>query len=266
MNALTSHSQCAPNKAPSGVAGRALPTTSTEALTDVAAHDDVTWVRRALDGDASAVTYISQLIDAAAKRVCHSARGIEPDEIAQRVRERLFTPDRSGHLRLATFQGGAALASWLRVVAARVVVDVARRTQAQPVGDDIIDRLPGLADDPELALVKQQDVLAFRAAFHAALADLPTRQRNLLRQSLVHGLSIDQLGSLYRVHRATAARWLEQARTQLRDGTIAQLTAAGVATESIASLLRVLQSRIDVSAHRALAMPDAVRSSAESSE
>jgi RNA polymerase sigma-70 factor (ECF subfamily) len=50
-----------------------------------------------------------------------------------------------------------------------------------------------------------------QAAFEQALADLGDRDRTALRMHLVDGLSIDQIGKIFGVHRSTAARWLARA-------------------------------------------------------
>ncbi|MBL0218227.1 MAG: hypothetical protein IPQ07_30640 [Myxococcales bacterium] len=56
-------------------------------------------------------------------------------------------------------------------------------------------------------------------AFDRALATLTPRERNLLKQQYVYGATIDELGALYGVHRATAARWLAQIRDTLMHRT-----------------------------------------------
>jgi hypothetical protein len=48
-----------------------------------------------------------------------------------------------------------------------------------------------------------------------AVAALSPRQRNVLRQQFVHRLTVAQIAHLYGVHRATAVRWLSDARVQL---------------------------------------------------
>jgi RNA polymerase sigma-70 factor (ECF subfamily) len=55
----------------------------------------------------------------------------------------------------------------------------------------------------------------YRDAFTAALATLTPRERNLLRQHYLHGATVDELGALYNVHRATPARWIAQIRETL---------------------------------------------------
>jgi hypothetical protein len=55
------------------------------------------------------------------------------------------------------------------------------------------------------------------------------------------------------VHRATAARWLARVRTDLVDGTLAKLSAAlGIGRASAASIVRLVQSQLELSVVRHL--------------
>lgn len=67
---------------------------------------------------------------------------------------------------------------------------------------------------------------AFQLAFRDAVNALTSRERNLLRYHYLSDLSIDQIGTLYHVHRATAARWVAQARERLISDTRKRSTAS----------------------------------------
>src|SRR5439155_27001611 len=86
-------------------------------------------------------------------------------------------------------------------------------------GDAELDRLVGADPDPETALLRARYASAANEALREAFASLDARERNLLRQHFVDRLSIDDLGPLYGVHRATVARWLERAREALEART-----------------------------------------------
>ncbi len=76
----------------------------------------------------------------------------------------------------------------------------------------------------------------------------------LLRQRSVDDLSIDQIGALHGVHRATAARWLERARVELALATERALQRRlSASAEDVRSLMRLIASRMDASIHRLLA-------------
>jgi len=90
-------------------------------------------------------------------------------------------------------------------------------------------------------------------AFRTSLAELAPRDRTLLRYQMIDGLSIDEIGAIYRVHRATAARWLVGIRDHLVADTRGRLAAKlGVDTEEAASIVRLVQSQLDVSVIRHL--------------
>lgn len=168
-------------------------------------------------------------------------------EVKQRVRERALV----GGLRpprIDDFSGRGDLRSWVRVMAAREAIGLLRRTRREtPIEGDTL--LQGLvtSGDPELENAKAHYVEQFKQAFSAALRSLPARDLTLLRQQVIDGLTIDQLGALYHVHRATAARSLERARRALLTATRARLAATlQVRTGELDSILRLIRSRIEV--------------------
>src|SRR5437773_409477 len=86
-----------------------------------------------------------------------------------------------------------------------------RRASRASESDEGLSRLPSPAADPELAFLKLQHRQDFKEAFGEAMATLDQRQKNVLLMNLVQGLSIDEVGRVYSVHRATAARWVSAA-------------------------------------------------------
>ncbi len=71
----------------------------------------------------------------------------------------------------------------------------------------------------ELSLIKVHYRSEFKAAFEAALATLSSRERNVLRLHILDGLNIEQIGTLYKAHRATVARWIAASRKKIDEGT-----------------------------------------------
>jgi RNA polymerase sigma-70 factor (ECF subfamily) len=93
----------------------------------------------------------------------------------------------------------------------------------------------------------------FKESFAAAVAALSPRERTLLRQHLLDGLTVDALAPLYRVHRATAARWLAAVREKVLQATRAELAVrAGLRGEALTGLLSAIRSRLDLSLSRVL--------------
>lgn len=168
-------------------------------------------------------------------------------EIMQMLREQMLVV-RDGAAGIAAYDGRAPLAIWLRVCAARIGMrQAARDGRSESLDDDQLDQLAPGVPDPELAYLQRHYGAQFRAAFADALASLLPRERNLLRHSVLDGLSIDQIAAIYHVHRATAARQLKQARTTLVAATRERMRIAlGVGETELESIFRVLVSMADV--------------------
>lgn len=191
-------------------------------------------------------------IDVAATRLRAPAAVL--DDAKQRLRQRLLVSVDGGKPRITDYAGRGKLQTWLRVAITREVLRLLERTEGElPLEENRLSALPFRADDPELLVMQAQAKEQFGAAFQAAIASLTERERNLLRQSYLDGLSIDELGGLYQVHRATVARWLNKATETLLERTRAQLMEQLAMTPAVCdSFIRGLQSRLDVSIRRFL--------------
>jgi RNA polymerase sigma-70 factor (ECF subfamily) len=171
-------------------------------------------------------------------------------EVKQRLRTSLLVGDGEGSPpRILQFNGKGDLRGWVRVIAVREALALgAKDRRFQPLDDDsLAERL--LPDsDPELAHLKRFYSAEFKAAFASALGALEDRERLLLRQQFIDGLTIDEVGALYRVHRATAARWMERARTRVMESTLAELRRRlAVGPAELDSILRLIRSQLEVS-------------------
>jgi len=119
--------------------------------------------------------------------------------------------------------------------------------------DRVLDGVSS-AEDPEITYMKEKYRREFREAFLAALDRLSARQQSLLRYHYVDGLNIDEIGTIYRVHRVTAYRWLEKARDELirTTGELLQ-ERLRVGDTEFDSILRMIRSQLHVSLQRYLA-------------
>src|SRR5207244_2979359 len=117
-----------------------------------------------------------------------------------------------------------------------------------PIANELLAMLPEPGADPELALLKRQHVAHFKAAFAEAVAALGSSDRVVLRQHLVERLTIDQIGALYHLHRATAARRLARAREALLAATrVALARRLGLPPAELENLLELMASRLEAS-------------------
>jgi RNA polymerase sigma-70 factor, ECF subfamily len=191
-------------------------------------------------------------VEAAAARV----GGDLVDEVKQVVREILFLGAGAAGPAIATFSGRGNLRAWIRVIATREALRLIRRDKGRVgVQDEGLYAVLAPTDDsdPQLAHLKERYRAEFRKVFLSAVADLPRRERVALRLHILDGLSIDEIAPMYRVHRSTAARWLSRAREMLLTATRAGLMRElGLAAGEVDSVIRLIQSNLDVSLGGAL--------------
>lgn len=98
-----------------------------------------------------------------------------------------------------------------------------RETREQPTDDRLFDVMLGSDANAEAAYVKLTCRAELEAALATAMSRVDDRARCLLRHAFVDGRNIDEIGAIYGVHRATAARWIAAARAELVDATRADL-------------------------------------------
>lgn len=188
---------------------------------------------------------------AALGRACKSAAVI--DEVVQRVRVRVLVGSDDAPAKITSYTGRGSLGAWLRVTAMRAALKLLRKDTRETPADDAILEARAEVDDPELAYMKAAYRASFRAAFQEALESLHPKERTLLKQQIVDGLGIDELGALYQVHRATAARWVASAREKLLGRTRRTfMLRARITSDECESIMRLVKSQLDVSLHRRL--------------
>ncbi len=192
-------------------------------------------------------------IGAVARRL--RARPDQADEVRDHMRRILFVTEPGRPAALREFSGRGDLRSYLRAIATHEVVRVINkgRREVSFTDDAFLDMLsPG--SDPELGYLRERYRADVGAAMRVALAALPDQPRALLRYSVVHRWSIDRIGALYGIHRATAARRVAAAREELGAAIRAELAARlEVSVGEVDSIVRMVQSRIEVSLERLLA-------------
>jgi RNA polymerase sigma-70 factor (ECF subfamily) len=167
----------------------------------------------------------------------------EADETLQVMREELFVPKTGNEPRILNYAGRGELRGWLRAVAARTGLRTVRHPLKQvALGESIATN----AKDPELECLKQTYGAAFREALVEALHEISTDDRLLLKRRFGHGLSFEEIGGLYGIHKSTAARKIEGARERLvgllRDAVMQRLN---MGRAEFSSLLPLLQSELE---------------------
>jgi RNA polymerase sigma-70 factor (ECF subfamily) len=180
------------------------------------------------------------------------------DEVKQMVRRLLLVAE-GRPPRIVDYAGRGDLRGFVRVTAVREALHLLRRGRPELALDTAADALGvrAASDDPELAYLKDLYRAEFKIAFREAMGALSDRQRNLIAQHFLDGLTLEQMAALYRVHRATVVRWLAAAREALLRGTHRAMTARlKVRPAELDSILRLIDSQLDVSIPPALRAGD----------
>ncbi|HKO95335.1 MAG TPA: hypothetical protein VJU61_29465 [Polyangiaceae bacterium] len=201
------------------------------------AHGD-TEAMRVLEADT-----LPQVVKAIS-RIDSDAEFIE--EALQTLRDKLLVGPKP---KIADYAARGPLVAWLSVAAARVALDAIRSRNARKLHHaDLPDRLAQTDSSPLNDIVTSRYRDSFQRALKHAIHALPARERNLLRLQLVGRCSIDQLGRMYLVHRATAARWLESARNRVFESVRQQMKLEHRLSDGeFDSIARGVRSQLDLS-------------------
>jgi RNA polymerase sigma-70 factor (ECF subfamily) len=185
-------------------------------------------------------TYFDE-VDAALRRF--DALPITRDDVLQRVRQKLFLDDPPA---LRGYAGQGDLRAWVRAAVLHMLINIAtRETRERPTEVGFFDAVVDTSADAEAMYLKQACHAEFEEAFAAAMSRLEPREKALLRYAFADGLNVDQIGAVFQVHRATAARWVAKARDRLVGETRADLMARLHVDEGeAASILRAALSRM----------------------
>lgn len=180
------------------------------------------------------------------------------DDVKQSVYQKVFSGEGGRPPAIHKYDGVGDLRAWVRVTAVRMALNLKRDTKRErPLSPDILVTLPKGGPGPEEDYLKRVYSDAFKKAFQRALTGLDHKQRNLLRYYYIDGLTVEQIGGIYRVHKATISRRLGEIRelllTETRNSLIRELD---VGRTEFDSIMRLIQSRMDVSIVRFLKPED----------
>ncbi len=168
------------------------------------------------------------------------------EDIEAALRERLFVRTSQGSPKISEYAGRGGLERWLRAVAVRIALSLARSQQrlgyATLLEDDFI-----AGDDPELAHIKERYRAEFKQAFAGALAALEPELQTYLRLYYLDGLNLAELAELFHVSVPTASRRISGARERVLEGTRRILQdRLAIDAQELESIMRLIQSRLSV--------------------
>jgi len=207
-----------------------------------------------LDGNDAAAAHLEREFFVEAEIAARKLRASDDQaaELKGHLRRILFTAEPDRRAALAEFTGRGDLRGYLKVIATRELIRVINRARKEQPIDPLLDRLE-FDRSPELSVIRARYGADIAAGMRAALEALPERERALLRYALVDGWTVDQIGELYGVHRATAARWVAAARDLLAEEIRKQVAGRlAIAPHEVDSLIELVRSRIDISLERIL--------------
>lgn len=208
---------------------------------------DVGLVATCLRGDRAGQAAFERVVrDETGRAVARLGPGAPAaEDVVQELLVKLLVPAEGRPAKLGAFAGHGALHAWIKVAAIRTAISMNRRKREVAVEDDALAGVADEADDQALAFLKSSYRAEFKRAFADALAALPKRARTVLRLQIIDQLTIEEIGAFYQASRATAARWLADARSQLVAGTHARLAASlGIGADELGELMRLVASSL----------------------
>ncbi len=215
----------------------------------LAAHGvDLYLASAALDGEREALRAFDAILDSVlgiARRVDSSRAFL--DDVSQELRVKLLTGDAP---KLRSYSAVGPLREWLRVAVMRTALNLKRSDRLLPTEDvPVAAVLDGLDD----AQMKKRYLPELNAALEAVIRELSVRERTLLRLHFVDGFNIDRIAIIYRVHRATVARWLVAVRRRVLEELQTRLgESQGLDATDVRSLCRRMQDDMHVTISRVL--------------
>jgi RNA polymerase sigma-70 factor (ECF subfamily) len=211
-------------------------------------------------GDAAALAAFERAyfgeVEIAAAQVGRGTLGV--DELKQILRNKLFVADEGASPKITDYSGRGDLRGWVRIVALRTALNLKNRAKREVAIDaEDLTGILGTSADPEIEYLRKVYAEELRAAFAQAFRELEDRERALLRYALADGLTVDAIGALFSVHRATAARWVSKAHERLVRAVKRALgERLGAGHKDYGSVLRALGSQLHVTLDRYLATAD----------
>jgi RNA polymerase sigma-70 factor (ECF subfamily) len=174
------------------------------------------------------------------------------EEVRQILREKLLLSPPGAVPKIGHYSGKGPLGGWVRVSAVRAAIDLRRSRGDESDRSELAD-VVAEQSSPEMAFIKARFRGEFQQALEAALKGLPPKDKNLLRMHFVDGLSIDRIGVVYNIHRATAARWIVRSRQHLLRETYRYLRERlRLSPSEFESLAALVRSQLDLHISRLL--------------
>ena len=234
-------------------------TADTEHAVDSLAIEDLFLAYACSTGNTLALAAFAREFDGEFRSVTNKLHvtASDRDDLRQSLWNKLFLTSETQCPKILEYLGKGPLRHWFRVLATRLVLDELRKEKRLEVSRAMVTEQAlseGVPDaDPELAHIRERYKGEFRAAFGKAVNALDPEERNLLRCTYLNGMSTDELGRAFGMHKATAARHLLKARDKLLDLTRAELKEQlGANSGELDSVIRLFDGELSISLSRLL--------------
>ncbi len=173
------------------------------------------------------------------------------EDVKSGVRDKLLLAEGERPPRIVEYAGCGRLRGLVQVSASRMAIDRLRLEEREA---ELPVREMAAAGNLELSLIKAQYRAAFVDGFAKAVATASRRDRNLLRLHFLGGVTLEQLATMYGVHRATVVRWLAAAREAVFGATRAHVAETiGAPEDELDEMFDLVRSRVELSVERLLA-------------
>jgi len=187
------------------------------------------------------------------------ARAGLAEEVRQHVSEKLLVAAPGTAPGLSSYSGRGPLGAFIRVAIVRTTRYLLRGERAEHARRRWI-RVGDRARDPELSHLKTRYVREFEEALEKVLADLDADTRTILRMRFVDGMRPLAIAKLFGVDKSTVTRWIARARDEIVHETRRRLAdRLGLSPSDVASVIALVQSRVDMSICRHLETKSADR-------
>lgn len=193
-----------------------------------------------LQGDRAALTELERrLLRVARPILARYGDDTFAEDLLQEIRQKLLVGQGA---KLRAYSGRGALVQYLKAVVSSAALDSTRRRRTDDAEED--DELQSLAAQGPKAdsmLMHARYKEAFSAAFKEALESLTAEERTILRLRYMDGLTVEDIGRTFQVHRTTAMRRLEKLQEELSEKTREALRARlGIRSHELDGMMKEL--------------------------
>jgi RNA polymerase sigma-70 factor len=180
----------------------------------------------------------------------------QSEDLAQELVTRLLEDRR----RFAGYNGRGSLAGWLRVAVSHAAIDYFRRNRKQVSIEEVEETGHGMAiaSDTSPARDRSEQLDArwgpvLLSVLVEEIRRLPPRDRLLLSLYYTQDVPLRTIGRQFGVHEATASRWLDRLRQDLRRRIEREMTRRhGIRAAELESLWRWASEEADFSLREAI--------------